>query len=163
MSAEIEAGAGVGRAGLMGRLQAQLSDGLREGTQQASAYAERICSRLDIISAQLASIAGVEEERTTAIKAVAANSTEQLQAGRPGYMGTIERIAITADAATTVDIFVGSESDSGFRHRVDAPVVGASRVSVGQLEIDVPEGAAIFARAGAGAARVNLQVKRQHV
>lgn len=161
MSAEIEAGAGVGRAGLMGRLQAQLSDGLREGTQQASAYAERICSRLDIISAQLASIAGVEEERTTAMKAVAAGTTEQLHPGRPGFMGTIERVAISSDGASIVDIFVGSESDTGFRHRVE--LAAAGRVSVGQLEIDVPEGAAIFARATTTAARMNLQVKRQHV
>lgn len=162
MGAEIEAGAQAGGRGigLMGRMQAQLSDGLRRGAEEATIYAERICARLDVISGQLASIAGEEEERTTAMKAVAANATEQMASGRPGYMGTIERIAVTGDGATTVDIFVGSESDTGFRHRVELAAAGRASAAV---EIDVPESASVFARAGAAPARVNLQIKRQHV
>lgn len=165
MGAEAEGGARVevGRAGglgVMGRLQGQISTALQNGSVEARVYAERIIARLDEICGLLYEVRGRENERTTLTKAVAANTTERLSDGRPGYMGEIERIAITADAATDVDIFVGSESDLGFRWRGTFAVADRDHDTP---EIAVPEGAPIFVRAGAGAARVVLQVKRQKV
>lgn len=158
MGVEAQANARAGGVGLMGRLSAQYGDILRSGGEEARTYAERVCARLDDIRHILREIRGEEDERTARSKAVAANTTEQIDAGRPGYIGCIQRIAVTADAATTVDIFVGSASDVGFRHRINFAAAGRDSAAV---SIDVPEGAQIFAVAGAGAARVNLQVKRQ--
>lgn len=159
MSVEAEGGAQAGRLGVMGRLQGQVSTALREGSVEARAYCERIIARLDQIYGVLCEIRGEEDERVTYTKAVAAGATEQLDAGRPGFSRVIKRVAITADGATDVDLFVGSASDVGFRHRETFAAVGrASR----DVTIEVPEGAPIFAVAGAAGARVNIGTIRQH-
>lgn len=160
MSAEVQAGAGGRGFGMMGKLQAQISDSLRTGSEEARGYAERIIARLDDIRASLDSIKGEESERQSYTKSVAAFAAERLSEGRPGYIETIERIAATAEAATAVDLFVGSASNAGFRHRLNFGAAGRDQAAV---EIDVPEGSAIVVQTGAGAASVNVQIKRQRV
>lgn len=142
-------------------IQAQIGDSLRNGAAEAQAVAERIIARLDDIRDAVRAAAPGESERTTATAYVEPNTSERIAEARAGYMLTIEQVSAVTDAATTVDIHVGTEGAEGFRTRLETAAAG--RASGGLVGYTVPEGSPVFAIVGAGGARVNLQIKRERV
>ena len=150
-----------GGFGMMAGLQAQVGDAMRNGAQQAQDYAERICTKLDVIAEGSLALGAGESERITISAAVEAASTEKFEPARRGWLATIEHISVVADAATTVDIHVGTDGNEGFRERLTFAAAG--RDSSALTAYRVPEGAPVFAVVGAGAARVNIQLRREKV
>src|SRR5687768_6865208 len=102
-----------GGLGMFAGMQAQIGDSLRAGAETATAYAERIIARLDVISRGIQNLADPESERVTASVHLDANTVEKVSEARPGYMVTIEHVSVVTEAATTVDILVGTDSPEG--------------------------------------------------
>lgn len=143
---------------MIGELQAQVTAGLREGATKAQDYGDQILSRLEQINFSLRDLAKPATERAFESVRVEAGETERIDT-KIGRLPTIELVSAVMDGAGTVDIFVGSQGASGFRHRLRA--TGADNVQSNLSEIEISNGAPIFVVAGGTGATVNLQVKRE--